>query len=148
MNRKCRIELKSNRVVIHGNAPSFVYEIETDLLTKGITEDKIKLSHWITILLDKNWIEKEVLYELAVIIQNSDDKNSIDWKSTFYNVELKEALKTETIQKRNSEIKMGFEEEDKIFLRKNFMKMNANPELINNIMHSVELNLFKHNLIP
>ena len=56
--------------------------------------DKI-YSDWILHLVDKNWIQDEDLYELAVIIQNESPKykrneyldSEIDWYKTFLVVE-------------------------------------------------------------
>lgn len=51
-------------------------------------------SLWITNLMDKIWIDVGTLYQLAKIINTRFPKNTIDWRETFFLVEMKSYVKT------------------------------------------------------
>ena len=65
------------------------YEIRKQDLNDIIDKD---LSAWIIQLMNKTWIDIDVLYQLAAIIVKEHPGNSINWKSTFFVVEKKNYL--------------------------------------------------------
>lgn len=65
-----------------------IYSIRREELA-DVLPDKKDISDWIHQLLDKSWIEKEALYDLAKIIQSEFPQNNISWENTFFMVEKK-----------------------------------------------------------
>lgn len=69
------------------NRESSIYHIRKEWLNHTLSGSATSL--WIHQLLSKKWIEKEILYELATIIQTEFPKNEINWFETFSLVERK-----------------------------------------------------------
>lgn len=80
-----------------------IYSIEKDLLPETRYENGKKISEWVAQITAATWIDGEVPYKLAQIIQKSFPNNDINWHETFFPVEKKNYLKWV------SEIKSEFE---------------------------------------
>lgn len=63
-----------------------IYSISKDRLLEVNGEN---VSDWILQLLDKTWIDYDVLYKVAQTIVRLNPDNSIDWQKTFFMVEKK-----------------------------------------------------------
>lgn len=87
LTRRNHFTFDHNFVTIHSsNNDRPRYPIQK----KGIDErDSNNCSVWIMYLTEKNWIEKQDLYELAAMIAKEYPDTSIDWPKTFFFVESK-----------------------------------------------------------
>jgi len=93
LTRRNHFTYDHNFVTIHSNNNDRPrYPIQK----KGIDErDSNNCSVWIMYLTEKNWIEKQDLYDLAFVIAKEYPDNSIDWPKTFFFVEIKNAFSAE-----------------------------------------------------
>ncbi|HET6559684.1 MAG TPA: hypothetical protein VFG54_20330 [Prolixibacteraceae bacterium] len=93
--RKNYITNKENVVVISSlkqdRSPYVIEKISLDDRRNHIYSD------WILHLMDKTWIEKQDLYELAVIIRDECPRSEIDWFKTFFAVEMQFSMPTQGI---------------------------------------------------
>ncbi|PBI88402.1 hypothetical protein BSF41_25300 [Flavobacterium sp. ACN2] len=64
-----------------------IYSIRKAELPIVINENGYSISEWINHLMTKTWIEENILYELASLIQKEFPNNKIDWTETFFPVE-------------------------------------------------------------
>ena len=109
-----KIILNENSVDIHKtNDQSFNYSIRKDELPCIIVKNKINISLWIDQLMDKTWIEKNTLYELASLISKECPTHKINWVSTFFPVEKQEYLNhvkiVKNIYSQNQESNINFD---------------------------------------
>ena len=92
-SRKNYITNKENHVIINSlnqdRGPYEIVKISLDDRRNEIYSD------WILHLMNKTWIEKQDLYELAVIIRDEFPKSEIDWFKTFFAVEMQYSLPTQ-----------------------------------------------------
>lgn len=88
-----KIEIKDNNVNIYNNnRTELIYSIQKNTLAGVIDCNGNKVSEWIHQLMDKTWIEKNTLYNLAKLIQLKFPNNNIDWFNTFFMVEKKQYI--------------------------------------------------------
>lgn len=78
-----------NEVVRIKDTDGILYTIRKSELPLTRDEDN---SEWVMQLLDKTWINTEILYQLAKLIQNEFPNNAIDWRATFFVVEKSEHI--------------------------------------------------------
>lgn len=89
--REVHLTIENGVVLFHDSNHDILYRINRKELTQ--TRDS-HYSEWIMQLLDKTWINSQILYELARHIQQQFPDNKIDWRKTFFVVEKSKYLDT------------------------------------------------------
>lgn len=106
------------------------------------------LSEWIMQLLDKTWINSDLLYGLAVLIQKLQPANQINWRNTFTVVEKKFYL-----DKAHEALKMADEPNtaqssfEEVLSIVKLGQAEANPETDSRVKEIVEKSLLNFGLL-
>lgn len=81
------LEIIEDIIFIYDEKGEQIYNIHKRELGDTINLNGNNISAWINQLLEKMWIEYDILYLLASVIQEEFPENSIDWYHTFSIVE-------------------------------------------------------------
>jgi hypothetical protein len=88
-NKKITLTNDGDFIIFIDSSGNEIYNIGKDELPEIRNEE---YSNWIMQLLTKMWVTIDVLYDLAVIIENEFPDHTINWYKTFYVVEKKNFL--------------------------------------------------------
>ena len=93
----------------------FIYRISKDALDDTLLKYDIIHSYWVYHLSEFDWINIDLLYKLAFIIQREYPTSKIDWNFQFYLIECNNYNCLNYSYHMNSKVKINYSELSAIF---------------------------------